>query len=155
MAAAVSIGLCMTSCKDSAPQPPPAQATSPEPPARADVNTRGEDGSTALMQAAKGRQVDLVKNLIAAGANVNAKDNLGRTALMYAASNGDLESVRALIAAHADVNLKDNDGSTALTFASTIGDAMIRNALIHAHADVSAEVASAQTQPQQPTEGTA
>jgi len=105
--------------------------------AGADVDAKGKDGNTALIEAVKDVAPDKVKALIAAGANVNAKGNGGNTALIWAASKGDVSSVRALIAAGADVNARSDDGSTALIAASTCDVNCVR-ALIAAGADVNA-----------------
>ncbi len=78
------------------------------------INATDNDGETALMEAADGRNVELVRVLIANGANVNAADEDGETALMIAADEGRAEIVRLLIEAGANVNARDEDGETAL-----------------------------------------
>lgn len=52
----------------------------------ADVNAAANDGTTALMLAAKNEKSNLVAYLIKMGANVAAKDANGNTALAYAQS---------------------------------------------------------------------
>lgn len=79
----------------------------------AKVNSKNEEGKTALMYGTRGTR----KVLISAGADVNAKDNEGKTALMYAAYNSGKVSVDLLIKNKANVNAKDNDGDTALLYA--------------------------------------
>ena len=78
------------------------------------INAADNDGETALMEAADGRNVEVVRVLIANGANVNAADEDGETALMIAADDGTAETVRLLIEAGANVNARDEDGETAL-----------------------------------------
>ncbi len=56
----------------------------------ADVNAAANDGTTALMLAAKNEKSNLVAYLIKAGANVAAKDANGNTALAYA-QNGTID----------------------------------------------------------------
>jgi ankyrin repeat protein len=70
-------------------------------------------GNTALILAADGRELKTVRALIAAGARVNIQNKEGQTALMEAASDDSLEIARALLLAGADVNLKNNEGETA------------------------------------------
>ncbi len=73
----------------------------------ADVNARGSDGRTALMEAAK-RDAAVVKLLLEHGADVNAKDGDGYTALMSAK---DARVAELLLDHGADVNAKTNTGS--------------------------------------------
>ena len=72
-----------------------------------------DEGNTALILAADGRELKTVKALIAAGARVNIQNKEGETALMEAAGDEDVEMVRALLLAGADVNLKNDEGETA------------------------------------------
>ncbi len=64
--------------------------------AGADVNAADETGATALMQAAKVGNEDLVQALLKAGAKVNAVDKKGRTAVMIA-SDEDKPGVARLL----------------------------------------------------------
>lgn len=56
----------------------------------ADVNAAANDGTTALMLAAKNEKSNLVAYLIKMGANAAAKDADGNTALVYA-QNGTVD----------------------------------------------------------------
>ena len=88
------------------------------PTGNADVNTRDQFGSTALMYAAQRGEFGVVNALIKAGANVNARtERNGMTALIAAAQGGHLDVVNALIKAGADVNAKGTYGYTALAWA--------------------------------------
>jgi ankyrin repeat protein len=74
-------------------------------------------GITALMQAARIGDVEIVKLLLNKGANVNAQAGMGTTALMNAAAIGNLEMAKTLIDKGADVNTQDAQGLTALSHA--------------------------------------
>jgi ankyrin repeat protein len=97
-----------------------------------DVNvTYDEDGINALIQAAVGSHVEVVKVLLAAGANVDAKDAEGMTAFLAAVDAcgniyGDLEVeepywevMRLLAGAGADVNATNGEGQTAMAIAES------------------------------------
>ena len=87
----------------------------------ADVNAKGNDGTTALMNAANNERdnsLDTVLTLIDKGADVNAKRNDGFTALMFASAKGNLDAVQALIDKGADLNAKTKKGATALKLAT-------------------------------------
>jgi len=79
------------------PLPPPveakpaAEAAKPEPPT-------GKAPDISIHQAAKGGNIEAVKQHIAAGTDVNAKDNVGFTSLHHAAHGGHKEIVELLIA---------------------------------------------------------
>ena len=60
------------------------------------------------------RDIDALKEAIAAGIDLDARDALGETLLHYAASWGGAESVRVLLDAGADVNVLSHNGQTPL-----------------------------------------
>ncbi len=69
----------------------------------------------SIHEAAMQRNLETVKQHIAAGADVNAKDDdRGMTPLHYAAGNGHKEIVVLLITEGADVNAKNSAGVTPL-----------------------------------------
>ena len=51
---------------------------------KCDVNAKNKQGKTALMIAAVGTNLELVKKLVAAGSDLNATDKSGKTALALA-----------------------------------------------------------------------
>ena len=87
----------------------------------AEANLNCKNVGTALSLAVGIRNLDLVKELIAAGANVtygdSNKENVGRTDLMIAAHFGHAQCLKELISAGADVNIQTEDGHTAISFA--------------------------------------
>ena len=81
--------------------------------------------------------LNMVANLLKAGADVNRQDNWGNTALMFASEHGYTNLVGHLLASGADVNQPNRFGRTPLYFATY----MIKNlemveVLIEAGADV-------------------
>jgi ankyrin repeat protein len=81
---------------------------------RADVNSRTDDGQTALMFAAANADAEAVKALLQKGADVDAIENThGWTALVYAIWSGDRSLVGMLLEDYPNVNVKDIEGRTA------------------------------------------
>lgn len=60
-------------------------------------------------------KIDVVKNLIVAGADVNATDRYGRTPLHCACFNGQDNAVQELISCDANLNTLDSKGMTPLS----------------------------------------
>jgi ankyrin repeat protein len=96
------------------------ESTSPEEATEATVPAT-EDGTAALMQAAREGHTETVKALIEGGVDVNAKTPKGSTALMFAAREGHTETVKALIDGGTDVNAETEKGTTALMVAARSG----------------------------------
>jgi ankyrin repeat protein len=90
----------------------------------------------ALDRAANFGPVQMVRDLLKAGANVNAQDSRGLTPLMFAVSaeNQKAEIVQTLIAAGADVNIRSATGETALDWAEKFGYPEVITALKQAAA---------------------
>ncbi len=67
--------------------------------AGADVNAKGDGGSTPLFNAVMGENSQVISLLIKSGANPKIKNDLGRTALDYAKNTSASEDViKALLA---------------------------------------------------------
>lgn len=93
------------------------------------INYKGEQGVTALMQAAVNGRWRSIKALLAAGADANIQNDNGETALMWAAAYGELSAVRELKRGARtpplNYNLVDNLGWNALMVAAWCGHAGI------------------------------
>lgn len=82
---------------------------------RSDVNTKDEDGNTALHLAKN--NAEIVKILIENGAEANSKNNEGNTPLHVAAANNTYDIVNILIDNGANINLKNKNHFTPLDVA--------------------------------------
>ena len=71
----------------------------------------------SIHEAARGGNIEAVKQHLAAGTDVNGKGRLGLTVLHNAAAAGHKEITQLLIAKGADVNAKGASGRTPLEFA--------------------------------------
>ena len=112
------------------------------------VNLQDNNGSSALIDASKKKQMEVIKILLKNGANLDLRDVHGRTALSYASENTDCEAVefendrddfsslhsaqaarifrdieimRCLLEGGAQVDLQDNFGRSPLLIASERG----------------------------------
>ncbi|MBN1238644.1 MAG: ankyrin repeat domain-containing protein [Gammaproteobacteria bacterium] len=84
----------------------------------------------SLAAAARGGNLDEVRELIASGADVNAAEPDGSTPLLWAAYQSHPEMVSALLAAGADPDAANEFGITPLLQASRYGDAPVIKALL-------------------------
>jgi ankyrin repeat protein len=104
---------------------------------KADVNAAQIDGSTALHWAAEHDDLDMVDQLIRAGARVTARTREGVTPLQLAASNGSAAMIDRLLKAGADANAPlSAAGDTALMMASRTGKTDAMRVLVEAGANV-------------------
>lgn len=129
----------------------------------ADVNTRDENGITALMLASADGYKDIVDLLITKGADIDAVNMNGETALeitsyaeirallrqhdrnihptefLEASRIGDLPAVKSYISRGVDINVTDNEGMTALIDASEEGRKDVVALLLATGAEVNAQ----------------
>jgi ankyrin repeat protein len=105
----------------------------------ADVNARGEDGTTAVMWAAYYGDLDLVEALIGAGADVTLANAFGTSPITEAAIQGDPEIIETLLGAGADPNFENPEGETPLMEVARTGNIEAAQALLAAGADVNAK----------------
>ena len=106
--------------------------------ARADVNSRGDQGMTALhMAAQEGSSLEIVEALLNARADVSSTVTGGSTPLMFAAQEDHADVVTELLQAPGiDVNQAQNFGFTALIFAAGNGHTSVVTELLAKGADV-------------------
>jgi hypothetical protein len=83
----------------------------------ADINAQGENGNTALFNAAFQGHLDCVQFLLENKALIDGRNARGSTALMGAAEQGRYAVVEALLACGADKSLKNSPGQSALGYA--------------------------------------
>ena len=79
--------------------------------------TLDKDGSTALMHAAAGGRIEVVKYLLQQRVSINAQDPNGTTALMWAVFKGHADVVEMLLKKGGRLDLKRDDGDTAMDLA--------------------------------------
>lgn len=82
-----------------------------------DPENTGFLGKTALMRAAAGGYLEIVRELVQAGADVNALDAVENTALIHAVRHGSEAVVRELMAHAADPNMRNTAGESAVSIA--------------------------------------
>ena len=101
-----------------------------------DVNSRDQEGRTALMYAAYNGHTQAIKILIEKGGLVNLADNYGRTALMMASSGPFPATVKMLLDNQADPNMTDSEEHfTALMYAAAEGQLDVVRILLSYRAD--------------------
>jgi ankyrin repeat protein len=124
------------------------------------VDSKGSEGSSALLLAAAAGHTAVVRALLDAGADINVQSTeaLARlvtfptlldlerknaepskmTPLMYAAENGRLAAAKVLLDKGAKTDMQDASGMTALLYAARNGDSSMVQALLERGADVRA-----------------
>ncbi|MGB1600728.1 MAG: ankyrin repeat domain-containing protein, partial [Promethearchaeia archaeon] len=101
-----------------------------------DDYTDPSHGSSALIMASEGGFIEVVYNLLEAGADPNFARSDGATALMGAAALGHLEVVKLLLYRGSLPDAQDSNGTSALMFASHRGDFHVCNLLLQHGASV-------------------
>ncbi|ROL51866.1 Kinase D-interacting substrate of 220 kDa [Anabarilius grahami] len=95
-----------------------------------EVDTRSENGQTALMVASEQGSLEIVQELIRRGANVNLDDIDSWTALISAAKEGHTEVVKELLENNANVEHRDMGGWSALMWAAYKGRVEVAHLLL-------------------------
>lgn len=103
----------------------------------ADINSKDNQGRTALHLAAERGDALVAEYLIFYNADIDAVDREGRTPLHLAAENGREDMVKLLGGHRAKVNLRDKKGQTPLHLAAEAGSAnIVKYLVIERGADV-------------------
>jgi len=102
--------------------------------AGADVNLAAINGTTPLMAAAYGGDIEFVKLLLDKGAKIDAVDRIKKNAVTYAAGEGRTDVVMLFIARGVDPNAVYQNGLTALMWAAGYGRVDTMRALVAARA---------------------
>ena len=103
-----------------------------------DVNTKSEDGTTALTWAAMRSNAAMAERLLAAGANPNISNMYGVAPLQVAIENAAAEVVQILLLKGANPNAARESGETPLMTAARLGNGEIVKLLLSRHADPNA-----------------
>jgi len=101
----------------------------------ANINARGDGGSTPLINASQDGRFKVVEMLIKKGADINLATNSGSTALGLSSFNGYKNIVKVLLENGANVSAKDAHNKTAIFYASVAGNDDIVNMLVAYGAD--------------------
>lgn len=109
------------------------------------VNAVDRHGHTALMQAAKGGEIETVKDLLRRGAALDARSEKGKSALHYAAANGHVEVVKLLVENGAELDARDLEWHTPLMLAAIYGCNHTVQALVQAGADAALKTRAGNT----------
>lgn len=86
-----------------------------------DINSKDQEGWTALMWAAARNHPQIITLLLECNADINALDYEGMTALMWASFKGCVENAKILLDHGADLSIKDDEGKSALQWATDRG----------------------------------
>jgi ankyrin repeat protein len=110
-------------------------------PRTADVNRRGDDGSTPLQWAVYNGDVVEAKRLLRAGADVSLANNYGATPMSLAAEVGNADMLKVLLEVGANADSPDPDGQTALLAVARTGNVEAARLLLSHGATVDAREA--------------
>ena len=102
-----------------------------------DLNAEDANGQTLLMQAAKMKNINLLKELLSKGVQLNTTDHDGNHALLLAQLSSDNDAcVSTLIKAGSSINVMNNDRQTPLAIAMIQNNRDILKELLNFGADV-------------------
>lgn len=111
-----------------------------------DARVRLKNGETTLIQAAQSENnVQIIADLIKAGADINAATTKGLTPLMRFAWLGQSSAVKLMLEAGADATRRDKDGWTAFRFGIHGGSPEVVKTLLKHQADVNESDADGNT----------
>jgi len=111
----------------------------------ADIDTKDEDGNTAVHLAVAHNQIRILEYLIDRDVNIDGQNRQKRTPLHIACYKGYGEITHLLVEAGADLNLQDCDGNSALHFCAAFGNTELVTLLIKREADLKLRNSKKQT----------
>jgi ankyrin repeat protein len=88
----------------------------------ANLNTRDNQGNTALLEAARNGQDEIISLLMARGARLNLDGQAQAQALCSAITRGDITTLRNLLRCNADPDAFDYDKRAPLHIAASDGN---------------------------------
>lgn len=101
-----------------------------------DLESRGYNGETPLMYAAREGKTDFVVSLIDRGAELEARNLDGNTAVWLACFSGNQNTLEVLLEEGASVDVQNEHGATPLIYAASHGRHEMVQMLLDARADV-------------------
>ncbi len=128
----------------SAPAIDGSPAVVPSPTSAKSVDSRDQDGYTALMRAARSGEIQAMQAQLTQGADVHARSPRGSTPLMFAVEGG-LPAVNLLLSKGARIDEESANGMTALAWAVSLQRPEVFGRLLAAGADPQHLLANRQT----------
>ncbi|XP_046342376.2 putative ankyrin repeat protein RF_0381 [Haliotis rufescens] len=103
-----------------------------------DINSRGQNGGTALMWATWWHQSDVIDLLLSKGADASLTDNDGNNILHNACIGGHLEVVQYILKKNiVDINCKGKHGMTPVMISLDVRHMLVFDFLVRREADLS------------------
>lgn len=102
----------------------------------ADINSRIENGMSALMQAALMAKSSYVRELLSAGIDVNLLNDDENNALWFACFSENSEIINTLIEHGINLDNRNVNGATCLIYAASAGKLNVVKTLVAAGADI-------------------
>ncbi|MDO6681720.1 MULTISPECIES: ankyrin repeat domain-containing protein [unclassified Oceanobacter] len=101
------------------------------------LDQRGDNQDTALMQACRDGNLDIARELVMAGAGIDLVNKDGNNALWMACLSENSRIVQLLLDNDIDMDQQNDHGATALIYAASIGHDALVAQLLEAGADAS------------------
>lgn len=106
---------------------------------KTNINSRIDNGMTALMQAAYLAEGSILNELLQAGADINLLNNDENNALWFASVSEDISIIKTLVANGIDINHRNVNGATSLIYAASAGKFSVVTTLVELGANVQSQ----------------